>query len=166
MPSITRQGVEIELTGTLPENGSPAPPFTLVRSDLEDVGLADFQGKTVILNIFPSIDTPTCAKSVRRFNEEAAGLDGVVVLCISPDLPFAHARFCEVEGIENVVALSTFRAPEFGLDYGVTMATTQRRGLLARALVVIDGGGMVKYTELVPELTQEPDYETALAQIG
>ena len=165
MSSITRQGVEIELTGSLPETGSPAPPFTLVRSDLEDLSLADFQGKTVILNIFPSIDTPTCAKSVRRFNEEAAGFDGVIVLCISPDLPFAHARFCEVEGIENVVSLSTFRAPEFGLDYGITMATTQRRGLLARALVVVDGKGMVKYTELVPELTQEPDYDAALGQI-
>ena len=166
MTTITRKGVEIELTGTLPAVGSAAPPFTLVKSDLEELGLQDLSGKRVILNIFPSIDTPTCAKSVRRFNEEAGRRDGVIVLCISPDLPFAHARFCEVEGIENVVSLSTFRAPEFGLDYGITMATTQRRGLLARALVVVDEAGMVQYTELVPELTQEPDYEAALRQIG
>lgn len=165
MTTITRQGVAIELSGTLPETGSAAPPFSLVKTDLEELSLQEMSGTTVILNIFPSIDTPTCARSVRRFNEEAARADNVIVLCISPDLPFAHARFCEVEGIDRVIPLSTFRSPDFGLSYGIMMMTTQRCGLLARALVIVDGAGLVKYTELVPELTQEPDYELALNNI-
>ena len=162
MTTITRKGVEIEISGNLPPIGSSAPMFSLVSNDLSECRLSDFTGKKVILNIFPSIDTPTCAKSVRSFNERAAAMDNSVVLCISPDLPFAHQRFCGVENIDHVVALSTFRAPEFGQDYGLTMISTQRRGLLARAVVVIDGAGKVVYTELVPELTQEPDYQTAL----
>lgn len=165
MTTITRQGVAIELSGTLPETGSAAPLFSLVKTDLEELSLQEMSGTTVILNIFPSIDTPTCARSVRRFNEEATRADNVIVLCISPDLPFAHARFCEVEGIDRVIPLSTFRSPDFGLSYGIMMMTTQRCGLLARALVIVDGAGLVKYTELVPELTQEPDYELALNNI-
>ena len=165
MASITRKGVEIEIIGNLPETGTVAPGFTLVDTDLTDRSLSDYAGKTVILNIFPSIDTPTCARSVRAFNEKAALMDNTVVLCISPDLPFAHKRFCEVEGIENVIALSTFRAPEFGQAYGVSMTTTQRRGLLARAVVVVAPNGTIAYTELVPELTQEPDYQKALMAI-
>lgn len=165
MATITRKGVEINTSGNLPETGAVAPGFTLVDSDLSDISLSDFSGKTVILNIFPSIDTPTCAQSVRSFNEKAAQMSNTVVLCISPDLPFAHKRFCEVEGIEHVISLSTFRAPEFGDSYGVTMTTTQRRGLLARAVVVVDTNGTIVYTELVPEITQEPDYKQALDAI-
>lgn len=165
MAIITRKGAEIETIGRLPEIGTKAPDFSLVKTDLSDCGLKDFGGKTVILNIFPSIDTPTCALSVRRFNKEAADIKNTVVLCISPDLPFAHLRFCETEGIDNVVSLSTFRSPEFGEAYGVTMISTERRGLLARAIVVADEEGRVKYTELVPELTHEPDYRAALASI-
>ncbi len=165
MTTITRQGIEIEISGNLPPMGTTAPSFSLAATDLADVGLSDFAGKKVILNIFPSIDTPTCANSVRAFNEQAAAMDNTVVLCISPDLPYAHKRFCEVENIDNVIALSTFRTPEFGRDYGVTMISTQRRGLLARAVVVIDEKGKVIYTELVPELTREPDYQAALRSI-
>ena len=165
MAIITRKGVEIETIGGLPQIGTKAPDFSLVKTDLSDCGLKDFQGKTVILNIFPSIDTPTCALSVRRFNKEAADIENTVVLCISPDLPFAHLRFCETEGIDNVVSLSTFRSPGFGEAYGVTMISTERRGLLARAIVVADEEGRVTYTELVPELTHEPDYRAALASI-
>lgn len=165
MTTITRKGVEIEISGNLPEIGAAAPPFSLTATDLSDCSLSDFRGKKVILNIFPSIDTPTCATSVRTFNQRAAAIDNAVVLCISPDLPFAHKRFCEVEGISNVIPLSTFRAPEFGQAYGVTMTTTVRRGLLARAVVVIDEQGAVVHTELVPEITQEPDYDAALAAL-
>ena len=165
MTTITRLDIEIEISGNLPPVGAEAPSFTLAATDLADVNLSDFVGKRVILNIFPSIDTPTCARSVRAFNERAASMDNTVVLCISPDLPYAHKRFCEVENIDNVVALSTFRAPEFGRNYGVTMISTQRRGLLARAVVVIDEIGKIVHTELVPELTQEPDYQAALRSI-
>ena len=165
MTTITRLDIVIEISGNLPPIGSDAPSFTLAATDLTDVSLSDYSGKKVILNIFPSIDTPTCAKSVRAFNEQAAAMDNSVVLCISPDLPYAHKRFCEVENIDNVIALSTFRTPDFGRDYGVTMISTQRRGLLARAVVVINEKGRVIYTELVPELTQEPDYQAALRSI-
>lgn len=162
MTTITRQGIVIEISGNLPAVESSAPAFTLAATDLSDISLSDYRGRKVILNIFPSIDTPTCARSVRAFNEQAASMDNTVVLCISPDLPYAHKRFCEVENIDNVVALSTFRTPEFGLAYGVTMTSTQRRGLLARAVVVIDETGTIVHTELVPELTQEPNYQAAL----
>lgn len=165
MATITRKGVEIETIGVLPETGTRAPDFSLVKTDLSECSLKDFTGKVVVLNIFPSIDTPTCASSVRRFNQEAAGIDNTVVLCISPDLPFAHKRFCETEGIENVIPLSTFRSPDFGGTYGVTLTTTVRRGLFARAIVVVSETGEITYTELVPELTQEPDYDAALASI-
>lgn len=165
MTTITRKGAEITISGNLPEVGSEAPQFSLAATDLSDCSLIDFRGKKVILNIFPSIDTPTCATSVRTFNKKAAAIDNTVVLCISPDLPFAHKRFCEVEGIEQVIPLSTFRAPEFGLSYGVTMTTTALRGLLARAVVVIDEEGKIIYTELVPEVSQEPNYHSALAAL-
>lgn len=162
MATITRKGEKIETIGVLPAVGAKAPDFSLVKTDLHEYCLEDSRGKRAILNIFPSIDTPTCAASVRRFNAEAADMDNTVVLCISPDLPFAHSRFCEVEGISNVIPLSTFRSPGFGEAYGVTLITTERRGLLARAIVVVDGEGMVTHTELVPELTEEPDYKAAL----
>ncbi len=165
MATITWKGVEIETIGFLPSVGADAPEFLLVKTDLSECSLKDFNKKTVILNIFPSIDTPTCALSVRRFNQEAAKYKNTVILCISPDLPFAHSRFCETEGINNVIPLSTFRSPDFGKAYGVTLITTQRKGLLARAIVVVDGTGKITYTELTPELTHEPAYETALQHI-
>jgi thiol peroxidase len=162
MATITLRGNSIETVGSLPQTGTKAPAFTLVKTDLSECRLGDFSGKTVVLNIFPSIDTPTCAASVRRFNEEAAKRDNTVVLCVSADLPFAHKRFCEAEGIDNVHAVSTFRSPDFGTDYGVTIGTGPIRGLLSRAVVVIDGGGTIIHTEQVPEIGQEPDYDRAL----
>jgi thioredoxin-dependent peroxiredoxin len=165
MATISLRGASIETVGTLPVNNSKAPPFVLVKTDLSECRLDDFSGKKVVLNIFPSIDTPTCAASVRRFNEEAAKRENTVVLCVSADLPFAHKRFCEAEGIDNVQAVSTFRSPEFGKDYGVTIATGPIRGLLSRAVLVIDGSGKVVYGEQVPEIGQEPAYDAALSHL-
>ncbi|ANT65208.1 MULTISPECIES: thiol peroxidase [Prosthecochloris] len=162
MSQVTLKGNTVHTAGSLPAEGSIAPGFTLVRNDLTEASLGDFAGKTVVLNIFPSLDTPVCAASVRRFNLEAASMPGTVVLCISADLPFAHKRFCEVEGIENVVSLSVFRSPEFGNDYGVVMTDGPLKGILSRAVVIVDKEGKVLYTEQVPEITSEPDYEAAL----
>ncbi len=162
MARITFKGDPVETLGELPEIGSKAPEFTLVGVDLGDVHLKDYVGKKVVLNIFPSLDTPVCANSVRRFNEEAARLDNVVVLCISADLPFAYTRFCTTEGLKDVVSLSVFRAPQFGREYGVTIKTTALAGLLSRAVVVVDEEGNIAYTEQVPEIAQEPDYDAAL----
>lgn len=162
MSQVTLKGNTVTTAGSLPSAGSKAPGFTLVRNDLSEASLGDFQGKTIVLNIFPSLDTPVCAASVRRFNMEAASMPDTVVLCISADLPFAHKRFCEVEGIENVVSLSVFRSPEFGNDYGVVMTDGPLKGILSRAVVIVDKDGKVMYTEQVPEITTEPDYEAAL----
>ena len=137
----------------------------MTGTDLAEVSLKDYAGKKVVLNIFPSLDTPVCAVSVRKFNEEAGGKDGVTVLCISRDLPFAHKRFCETEGIKGVVSLSEFRALGFGKDYGVAIIDGPLASCLARAVVVLDEGGKVAYTELVPEIVEEPDYEKALAAL-
>lgn len=166
MAKITLKGNPIETVGSLPAVGAAAPGFNLVKTDLSEVALHDFAGKTVVLNIFPSIDTGVCAASTRRFNAEASKLDKTVVLCISADLPFAHGRFCEVEGLKNVIALSVFRAHEFGKDYGQTIATGPLAGLLARAVVVVGKDGKVKYTEQVPEIGQEPNYEAALQAVA
>lgn len=163
MATITLKGNPIETVGTLPAVGSQAPAFSLTRTDLSPCGQDDFSGKTIVLNIFPSIDTPTCAASVRRFNAEAILQKDTVVLCISADLPFAHKRFCEVDGLENVIPLSVFRSPSFGSDYGLTISTGPLAGLLARAIVVIDPDGRVLHTELVPEIAQEPNYHAALS---
>lgn len=163
MAQITLEGNSIETVGNLPDTGSQAPSFTLTKTDLSDCSLSDFAGKNVVLNIFPSLDTSVCAASVRRFNAEASSLDNTVVLCISADLPFAHQRFCESEGLERVIPLSVFRSPDFGTAYGVTIADPPLNGLLSRAVVVIDPTGKIIYTEQVPEITQEPDYEKALA---
>ena len=166
MAQITFKGTLVETVGSLPAKGSEAPFFCLVKTDLSEAGPADFAGKRLVLNIFPSLDTPVCAASVRRFNQEVASLDNTVVLCISADLPFAHSRFCEVEGLKNVISLSVFRSPEFGRDYGVTLASGPLKGLLSRAIVIIDADGIVRYTEQVAEIVEEPDYSAALTALA
>lgn len=166
MAAITLKGSLINTVGVLPAVGSDAPLFTLTSVELGDITLESYRGKRVVLNVFPSIDTSVCAASVRRFNKDAAALRDVSVLCISADLPFALARFCGAEGIENVVSLSTFRSPSFGTDYGVTILDGPLKGLLARAVVVIGADGRVVYTELVPEIAQEPNYGRALAALA
>jgi thiol peroxidase len=157
-------GNPVNTVGDLPSVGS-SPSFTLTKADLSEVTNADYAGKRVILNIFPSIDTPTCATSVRTFNERAASLDNTVVLCVSADLPFAQKRFCGAEGIENVESASTFRS-NFGESWGITLADGRLNGLLGRAVVVLDESGKVAYTELVPEIANEPDYDSAIAALG
>ena len=164
MADITFQSNPITTVGTLPEKGAKAPVFTLVGTDLSDVALTDFGGKQIVLNIFPSIDTGVCQASVRAFNEKAGGRDNTVVLNVSKDLPFAQERFCAAEGIDNVVSGSAFRS-SFGEDYGVTMTSGPLQGLLSRAVVVVDAEGSVVYTEQVPEIGQEPDYEAALGAL-
>jgi len=165
MAQITLKGNPLETCGLLPPLGAEAPAFSLTAGDLSEVSLTDLTGNTVILNIFPSLDTAICAMSVRRFNQEASARPDVKVLCISADLPFAHSRFCETEGIENAINLSCFRSRAFGRDYGVLMTTGPLRGLLSRAVVVIDPEGRIVYTEQVPEIAQEPEYEAALAAL-
>lgn len=164
MAEITLGGNPVHTSGELPEVGSDAPAFSLVGADLGEFDASAFAGKNVILNIFPSVDTPTCATSVRQFNQRAAGMDGTAVVCVSADLPFALGRFCGAEGIENVTTGSTFRS-DFGDDYGVTLTDGKLAGVLARAVVVIGTDGKVKYRELVPEIGQEPDYDAALAAL-
>ena len=166
MANITLKGTPFETVGTLPAKGTEAPFFCLVKTDLSEAGPADFAGKRLVLNIFPSLDTPVCASSVRRFNQDASSLDNTVVLCISADLPFAHKRFCETEGLKNVVSLSVFRSPEFGHEYGVTIANGPLKGLLSRAIVIIDADGIVRYTQQVTEIVEEPDYSAALKVLG
>lgn len=166
MATITLKGNEIHTVGDLPAVGSAAPDFTLVKSDLSDASLGDFAGKKVVLNIFPSLDTAVCAASVRRFNAEASKLDNTVVLCVSRDLPFAHSRFCAAEGLENVVSLSEMRGPGFGDAYGVRITDGPLAGLMSRAVVIVGADGKVVYTEQVPEIAQEPDYEAALRALA
>lgn len=164
MAQITLRGNPINTVGELPAVGSKAPGFSLTGGDLAAVSSEQFGGKPVVLNIFPSVDTPVCATSVRTFNERAAG-GGATVVNVSKDLPFAQARFCGAEGIENVKTASAFR-DSFGEDFGVTITDGPMAGLLARAIVVIGADGNVAYTELVPEIAQEPDYDAALAAAG
>lgn len=165
MASVTLGGNPVHTNGDLPAVGSTAPAFSLVGNDLSEVRLADHAGKNVVLSIFPSIDTATCATSVRTFNEKAASLEDTVVLNVSADLPFAQSRFCGAEGIENVATASTFRSSQFAEEYGVKLIDGPLQGLCARAIVVVGTDGNVKYTELVPEIAQEPDYEAALSSI-
>ena len=165
MAQITLRGNPINTSGDLPAVGSPAPSFELVGGDLGPVTSTDLGGQHVVLNIFPSVDTPTCASSVRAFNERAAALDGTTVVCASMDLPFAAARFCGAEGIEGVRTGSAFRNPEFAEAYGVRMVDGPLAGLTARAVVVIGPDGVVSHTELVSELGDEPDYDAALAAV-
>lgn len=162
MAKITLKGNPIQTSGDLPPVGAQAPDFRLTRTDLSDATLKDFAGKKLILNIFPSLDTGVCAASVRRFNQEAGALANTSVLCVSRDLPFAHNRFCSAEGLKNVVTLSELRDDSFGKSYGVRIMESGMAGLFSRAVVVVDGTGRVVYTEQVPEITHEPDYEAAL----
>ena len=162
MATIKFQGKPIHTCGELPAIGSQAPDFNLVNGKLDEVTLGSYSGKKKLLNIVPSLDTPTCAASARKFNQKAASLENGVVLVISADLPFAQARFCQIEGIKNIVPLSTFRS-NFARDYGIELADSVLAGLTARAIVVIDEKERVVYTELVEELADEPDYESALA---
>jgi len=162
MAKITLKGNPIETIGELPKVGKKAPNFKLVKSDLSVASLKDFRGSKVLLNITPSIDTSICATSVRKFNEAAASLDNTVIFYVSKDLPFAQARFCGAEGIEKVITLSDFRKGKFGKKYGVTITSGPMKGLLSRAVVVIDEKGNVIYTEQVPEIAQDPNYAGAL----
>ena len=165
MSSIKFQGNAINTSGSLPAIGTKAPDFKLVKSDLSELKLSDLKGKKVVLNIFPSLDTGVCAASVRHFNKDAGELDNTVVVCVSKDLPFAHGRFCTAEGLKNVVTASDFRGGNFGRDYGVNMTDGPLADLHSRAVVVLDENGMVTYTEQVPEITQEPNYEAALKAV-
>lgn len=165
MNTITRGGVPIHVAGEFPRTGERAPAFTLVDVDLKDVSLADFAGKRKVLSIVPSLDTPTCARSTRKFNEEASNLPNTIVLVISADLPYAMKRFCETESLNNVVSLSLMRGREFMRDYGVEIVDGPIAGLTARAVVVLDQDDRVLHAELVPEIRQEPDYVAALAAL-
>ena len=162
MASITLKGNPVSTVGQLPALGSQAPAFSGIKNDLSECKLGDLAGKKIVINIFPSIDTGVCATSARRFNQEAGALENTVVLCVSVDLPFALGRFCGAEGLKDVIPVSVFRNPEFGSGFGVTIADGPLAGLLSRAVVVINESGKVVYTEQVPEITQEPNYEAAL----
>jgi thiol peroxidase len=162
MSKITLKGNPINTVGELPKVGSQAPNFTLTQTNLSEFSLNDGQGKKIVLNIFPSIDTPTCAMSVRHFNESANKLDNTLVLCISADLPFAQTRFCGAENLSNVMPMSVFRHPEFGQHYGVTIVDGPLAGVLSRAVVILDEKGQVIYTQQVAEIADEPDYKAAL----
>lgn len=164
MATTAFKGSPVTTSGELPEVGATAPDFKLTGTDLSDVQLGDYAGKRVVLNIFPSVDTGTCAASVRKFNELAASLDNTVVVTASRDLPFALGRFCGAEGIDNVVATSAFRS-NFGEDYGLVQQDGPLAGLFARSVVVIDEEGKVAYTQLVPEITEEPNYDEAIAAL-
>ncbi len=163
MAQVTLKGNPIHTNGELPKVGAPAPAFKLTNGDLKDVTLADYKGKTKILNIVPSLDTSVCATSTRKFNESAGKLPNTVVLVVSADLPFASKRFCTTEGLQNVVPLSLMRDKNFAKDYGVLLQDGPLAGICARAVVVLDANDKVKYTQLVPEIGQEPDYDKALA---
>ncbi|WP_286007633.1 thiol peroxidase [Barnesiella viscericola] len=162
METTAFKGSPVHTCGHLPHTGSLAPRFTLTRGDLTELRSEELKGRRIVLNIFPSLDTAVCATSVRKFNQLAASLDNTTVVAVSKDLPFAQSRFCTTEGIENLIAASAFRSPEFAREYGVEMVDGPLAGLLARAVVIIDGTGRIIYTELVPEITHEPNYEAAL----
>jgi thiol peroxidase len=165
MATVTLKGSPVSVAGTLPTKGASAPDFSLTNKDLKDVKLADYAGRRKVLNIVPSLDTPTCAKSTRMFNEKASSMTNSVVLVISADLPFAMSRFCSAEGLNNVVTLSTFRSRDFHSKYGVDVADGPLKGLTARAVVVLDENNKVIHSELVPEIANEPNYDAALAAL-
>lgn len=165
MANITLQGNPFNTLGNLPEKGTQAPDFALVKQDLSIAKLSDFKGQKVVLNIFPSLDTPTCAASVRHFNQAASSLDNTVVLCISKDLPFAQARFCGAEGLDKVITLSDFRDGNFGKDYQLEITDGPLAALESRVVIVVDEEGKVVYTQQVSEIADEPDYDAALAAL-
>ena len=159
MSTVTFKGTTVQSNGNLPEVGTQAPEFKLVGASLNEIKLADYKGKKVLLNIFPSIDTGVCAASVRNFNKWASSQENVVVICVSKDLPFAQSRFCGAEGLENVITASDFRYNNFATDYGVLMTDGPLAGLMARSVVAIDENGKVVYNQLVPEIVEEPSYD-------
>lgn len=161
MATVTLKGNQIHTSGTLPKVGDKAPDFKLVKTDFSTATLSDYKGKAVVLNIFPSIDTGTCAQSVRQFNKDLNDIEDVIVLCISRDLPFAQARFCGAEGLKNVINLSDFRANDFGKTYGLDFIDGPLEGLHSRAIVVIDENGVITHTEQVSEIVDEPNYKAA-----
>lgn len=165
METIYFKGTPCHTYGTIPEVGEKAPCFNLVTPELKEIHCADFAGKTLVLNVFPSLDTPVCAASVRRFNSEAAAMPDTNVLCVSMDLPFAASRFCEAEGIKNVTPASAFRSPMFAEKYGLQIVDGPLAGLLARAVIVLDGNRKVQYVDLVNEITNEPKYDEAIEVI-
>lgn len=162
MATVKFKGGNVQTNGNLPEIGTISPDFTLVNSSLQEIHLSDFKGKRVLLNIFPSLDTGTCATSVRKFNKWVSEKENVVVICISKDLPFAQGRFCGAEGLENVITASDFRYNSFATDYGVLLVDGVLQGLMSRAVVAVDENGKVVYTELVPEIVEEPSYEISV----
>ncbi|VVC77294.1 putative thiol peroxidase [Aquicella siphonis] len=165
MAVITLNGSPMHTIGSLPEIGSQAPDFILTKSDLSEVELKNYRGKVLVINIFPSLDTPTCATAMRRFNDIASQNSQAVVFCVSEDLPFAQKRFCSSQGLSNVITVSAFRHPEFGNDYGVMIIDGPLTGILSRAVIVIDEQGKVVYTEQVKELSNEPDYKLILSKL-
>lgn len=165
MATITLGGNPVSTSGNLPEKGTSAKPFTLRKTDLSTATLSDFSGKKIIMNIFPSIDTGTCAASVREFNKRASELDNTVVLCISRDLPFAQQRFCGAEGLDNVITLSDFYDGKFGKDYGLEITDGKLAGLHSRAVIAIDENGSIIHCEQVAEIANEPDYEAAISAL-
>lgn len=165
METVYFQGTPCHTCGNVPSVGEVAPAFELVSKDLKEVRKSDFEGKKIVLNVFPSLDTPVCAASVRRFNKDAAELKDTVVICVSKDLPFAMSRFCAANDIENVVVASAFREPMFDEKYGLLLVDGPLKGLLARAVIIIDKDGKVAYREIVDEITNEPDYDAALKML-
>lgn len=165
MMTVTFKGTPVQLNGDLPKVGGKAPEFGGIKGDLSKVKLPEFEGKKVVINVFPSLDTPVCAASVRRFNKEASSLENTVVLCVSKDLPFAQSRFCTTEGLDNVIPLSLFRCKCFPAKYGLEMTEGPLKGLFARAVIVLDEHGIILYEQLVPEITDEPDYDAAIAAL-
>ncbi|MDR1202962.1 MAG: thiol peroxidase [Tannerellaceae bacterium] len=165
MSEITFKGNKVHTNGSLPKVGSIAPDFTGVKGDLSELSLSSLNGKRIILNVFPSLDTAVCAASVHRFNKEAASLQNTVILAISKDLPFAQGRFCTTEGIDKVIPLSIFRNSTFEDNYGMLLTDGPLKGLLTRGVIIVDEAGKIIYTELVPEITEEPNYEAALASL-
>lgn len=165
MATITLGGNPVKTSGELPKKGTKAPDFQLIKNDLSIVSLADFAGSQLVLNIFPSVDTGTCAASMRQFNQNASQLENTKVLCISRDLPFAQKRFCGAEGLDSVINLSDFNTGAFGKDYGLELSESVLAGLHSRVVIVIDENGMIKYTEQVPEIADEPNYDAALASL-
>ncbi len=165
MTAVSLKGEPLKLIGAIPKVGNPAPNFTLTKSDLSEIHLSNYRGQKIILNIFPSLDTATCAAAMKHFNKIAAQHSEILVLCVSADLPFAQKRFCGIEHLENIQPASIFRHQDFGTDYGLTIINGPLKGLLARAVIIIDEKGIVTYTQLVSDIAEEPDYDDLLKEL-